>query len=388
MARRYQPREHQLSPLSVLAVGLDSFQEGRREKREREEADQQGSLADALQRMELDELGVREGTAPTRPVAVEDSIFAGERPGMGRGTTGPSGLGMSLDAARQMGPKAFAPRPDPNEIMHHAGSFVRGVGFTEKHLTRGDLDRLRPGGVGGETMQVGDDRYSQLNDDYYVDREATPEARGRRSAAARTMGLLEAFRGMGARPDQLALLEADEGFADEIYDQLNEEEESPEIEGTLNRRFPDTDAGRIAALEWERMVRDARADPDGPGGVESPTREVTRRSVALAAARAVAAIQTAFRTMSQTERDRRRDGGDGLQRDIEGALRPFGYTSLNELNEDMRALRIGNDELAPASSGQGGAGAEFDETEIDRLLEENPDLSDEEIAELLLGDGS
>lgn len=217
---RFSPTVRPLSGLQVLAEGLDSFQGARRQKEEDELAEQERSITDALRRLQMDELGVREGTAPTRTVAPEQDIFRGEGVGMARGQTG-SPLTASLQAARSMGLQR--PEPEP-KIVHPAGSFVRGAGFTEKHITDRDLAQLAEGpspfvdhtrrrmDPGGR--EVADPRFRQLNDEFFVDREATPEARAEaqateeRSRAVRALEALGVTGRAGSGEALLAALEA------------------------------------------------------------------------------------------------------------------------------------------------------------------------------------
>ena len=75
------------------------------------------------------------------------------------------------------------------------------------------------------------------------------------------------------------------------------------------------------------------------------------------------------------DRDRRLERGESLQREIEAALRLYGFESVEELQATMQGLRGGGEEPS----------AEISDEEIDRLIAQNPDLSDEEILKLLEG---
>lgn len=378
MARRYVPREQQLSPLSGLAHLLDTYTETQREKREREEEENALSLADALQTLELDRLGVREGTAPTRAVPRDQDIFADARPGMAADAAGRSDIGLSLEAARQMRPSELVKR-EP-QVVHLPGSYIRGVGFTERALTDVDLAQLRKEGMRAE-KQTADPRYRQLNEDYYLDTESTPDARERRGGAARQLQLLEAFRGMGATPQQLALLQADPDFADEVFDQLNEEAPAPPKIRVGGRDFPDDEVGQNAALAWQEALAEAGRRPDATGDGTRITGEVTRRTAAMAAARAVDRIREQTRELSPAERRNIEPGQ--IEQQIRSTLSLFGFGSVQELQEEMRTLRLSGVDSgrSPAAAG----GGEIDDDEIDRLILENPDLTDEEIAEILRG---
>lgn len=379
MPRRFYPRDDQLQPLSLLTTALEGFSEGRREKAAEEDYEEDRSFQGALRALEMDRLGLREGTAPTRPVAVEDSVFQDTGIGMARGAPGPSGLGLSLEATRRMGPKAFAPQPDMSEIVHPAGSFMRGVGFTEKALTRGDLVAIAQDRAARDAaIQVADPRYRQLNDDYYVDEEATPEGRASRSSAARQLQVLRSFRDLGASPQQLQLLQADPSFADEVYAQLNEEEDEPEAQRIRvgGRDFPDDETGQAAALAWQTSLREAGRDPDAAGDGTRITGEVTRRAAVSAAAREINRIREEARELARTGTPL--EAGQ-VERQIRASISLFGFESVQEVEEEARELRTRGVEAAPGAEGVG----EVTDDEIRRLMDEHPDLSDEEILELI-----
>lgn len=368
---RYSPTVQPMSPLHVLAGGIDAADEGRTRKRERKKRDREDSIREALTALELDRAGVREGTAPTRDVEPERDIFRGEGIGMQRGQTDELALAGGLGLQR---------RPEP-QIVHLPGEFIRGVGFTEKALTDQDLvEATRRRNDPGPRQQE-DPRFRQLNDEYFIDQEGTPEARAAAAEQDRATRVMRALEGMGATPEELNLVGADDSFSDDVLGRIDERSK-PKEEPTIRvqgRDFPDTEEGRNAALAWRESLAEAARSPDATGDGTRITGEVTRRALATAAARELARIRESVREAGPAKTY---EGGE-IREQVMNTLSLFGFESVEELEREMRTLR-----MQGAGGGASPAGdTALSDEELDRLILENPDLSDEEILELARGGG-
>ncbi len=171
---------------------------------------------------------------------------------------------------------------------------------------------------------------------------------------------------------------------------MGEQDEPAELRGALSRRFPDTPAGRAAALAWEETVAGQRSTGRGAtGSGERITGETTRRTLATAAARAIDKIQQDVRELTRYERENLEPGQ--IERQIRSVLSLFGFESVQELQQEMRTLRLGGVGAggAPATGGAGEGGAAGDEVEIppeliDEVMSENPDATEAELIDMVL----
>ena len=75
---RFTPSERPVSPLHILAGGLDAMSEGR----ERKEHKRRNKLADALELARAQDYGVMPGAQPQEAVTPERDVLSGARPGM------------------------------------------------------------------------------------------------------------------------------------------------------------------------------------------------------------------------------------------------------------------------------------------------------------------
>lgn len=243
---RYSPTVEPRAPDPLLA-GLNALLEGGRranaERREREFQEEEQEyvrgrrdVQGAVEAAELDRAGIRRGAAPTRRTEVRaPDVFGDALPGMAAGASGPSPLAAGLQGLALQG------RPRPPRLVHRAGAYVPGLGFVPKNLTDQDLmGDARMGLAAPETREEADPRYRQLNEGFYVDEEATPEARQSRQEQERMQRLtqvLGALQAGGRDPELLAqALELDVPVSQVFQD---EEEPAPTEEELRAARVPE-----------------------------------------------------------------------------------------------------------------------------------------------------
>lgn len=388
---RFSPTVDPISGLEVLAEGLHSYADERERNRRLKRQEGREDLEEAAALASARDIGVRGGTAPTRTETVQaPPIFRGERIGIGRGARDVGmfegqrpGAAGAIEAARRMG------RPREPQLVARAGAYVPGVGFAPKNLYDTDVQEAvgmqRP-----ETREAEDPRYEQLNDAYYLDTEETPDARRDRAQSdrrSRTVGVLQGIQraGRGAQLDPELLAQAMELDVDP-EDAFGAEPE-PETITMAGRTFPATETGQRAALAWRTAVSEATRAPTGPDSQARITGEVTRRTFALAASRAVQGIRDEVRDASAV--GRRFEPGE-VERQINETLRFFGYRTVEELQDEARELRLagvggtGDDGSPTTGSADGSGGArELTDEELDQLILDNPDATDEELLELI-----
>jgi len=402
---RYSPRDPGFTHVpgvleglsSIATAGAQGYQAGKQTKQDEEDR----KLKEALNALAGYESGLREGQAPREAVPEEEDIFRGEPVGpaqSGRTEVAPplfqgvrpgqvaaTGLEGALEQLQMDG----AP-PEP-QVVALPGAYVDGMGFAPRAITDQDLvGDTRARAARPRTRTVGGAQ--QLTEDYYLDPSGTPEARaeqktireeGRDTARerrerARLEAALGGVAGMRLPPEQTAEL-LGEVPGSTLFD--NPDPDQIRVGGRL---FPNTPAGEAASLAWQESLSDARAQGSGSGGGANTTAEVTRRQFALAASRAIADLQEEFRSMSRRERDRAISEGRSIQENVQAVLDIFGYDSVPELQDEMRTLRLsGGARGAGRSSAPGVGPDQLNDEEIDALIEANPDMSDEEILELI-----
>lgn len=402
---RYSPRDYGytrspglLEGLSHIAQqGAQGFVTGEADERQRESA----RLDQELQELELYESGVRRGRAPTEEVPEEEDIFAGELPGQQRTNErseaapppifrgelpGRSAPATGLEAGLgQMAQQGLPPEP---QVVAIPGAYVEGMGFSPRTITDQDLvgHTRAAARVPRTRVQPG---YEQATENLYIDREATPAARERRAEteeARAQRGMLE--RGLEAmeRGDMTPSEQADLLESDVPASVIFGDEGTGGDEGTIRaagREFPNTPAGAAAALAWIEETAGARRSP---GSQEDVTNEVTRRQFANSAIRGIQDAREEWADLTDYQREQRIANGQGIGPTVIEILSLFGYDSMEELQSEISELRgVGvPGARVPRGGGEPAAGAgEYSEDEIARLVQENPDMSAEEILELL-----
>jgi hypothetical protein len=416
---RYSPRDpgytrvpSALDALSHIATsgasGYTREKSRQRDEEERqraeEERERQRGQQEEDRELDLYSRGFVGRDEATEEVPADEDIFAGEGIGMQRqGSEAPALFQGALPGlAGQRTQQALGsidefepPEPPEPQVLALPGSYVEGLGFTPQAITDQDFvaatqaraatprRRTRPG-------------VEQVTEDRYFDPARSPEGRRETRESARdverrgrlTTALAELQdsegTGGGVPPElQAELLELDvpasQVFGDEDEDRIR-------IGG---RDFPNTSAGQTAAVEWQRVLAEARSTGGGGGSGGDPriTGEVTRRQIAMAAARSIERIRNEVREMSAYERRNMPPGY--LTEEINSILSSFGFTSGREFEEEMRTLRlegVGGEGAGPgpgAGGAPGGeAGAEPTDEELAELVRANPGLSAEELLEL------
>lgn len=403
---RYSPTTQQISALEALAEVGHSVADRRDEVRDRR-ADEEARAAEDAERREGVDLdrgmrGLRRGTAPTRMEEMRaPEMFEQELPGASRYDEGADVPDIFEDERPSFlpGPRAPLPqatgeapppaldgalaelqRPRKPKVRHLAGSYVRGMGFTERTLTDQDVfggaapgEQLRQ----PQTRETADPRYRQVTDDYYLDEEATPEARTVRAKVAgeeadfgRESGRLEGVLsrlGRGGRAEAEAMAAGVPGSV--VFD---EPDEPDPVRGTVVRS-----GNRNVLIDpttGDTLKQyDPLPEPGGRGrgaGDDPGSRLVALRQRAMGAARAVLAIQQGFARSTVGFQD-----PGAVNARITAALRPFGFRSVDELEESMRSLGLEDD-----TPGAGEPEAEpVTIEEIDAFLDDHPEITDEQI---------
>lgn len=376
---RFTPTDRPVSPLHVLAGGFDALSEGRARKEQK----RRGRLGEALELARAREFGVMPGGQPEEAVSPERDVLSGARPGMA-GQQQPQLISV-LRAAGGLGLQRQQPEP---KIVHPAGSFIRGVGFTEKAITDMDLVQHTQGRNAADPRMVPAEGTEPLNEDFHLDTSRTPQGRAeaqQRAESERLRRVLGGIQGAGRNGELDPELIAQGLEAGLPASQLFREPEEEKPRATRLVRSGNRNV--LVYSDTGEPVREYDPIPTagGRGAGDPGSNEVTRRSIATAAAREVARIQQEL-----TSSVRPPDAGT-VQRRIQAAITPYGFDSIDELSAEMRDLRIDGLENvpssgappAPASDDEGEADVDLDFDQIDRWLEEG--LTDEEITERLMG---
>jgi hypothetical protein len=416
---RYSPRDPGFTPvpgvfdaLSHIATqGATGFTGVRREEEERRLLAEERAREAEDREIELHEAGVRRGRGPTEPVPPDEDIFAGAEFGMASERTeheAPSifrGAGMGMapsgapaqDALTQIQMQGAPPEP---QILALPGAWVEGLGFTERAITDQDLvqESRRRNAVQRQRPRPG---FEQVTEDLYIDRAATPAARAEATAVrGEERGEAREVRGEERETERdrqerarletaLGALQRGEETSPEVLAELVGQvpgsvlfpDEDADNITVMGRDFPNTPEGEVAAIAW----REAMAEASRTGATSGDGRitgEVTRRTLARAASTAIDRIRNQVREMNAFERGRLPAGY--LEDQIRNTLLLFGFESGDELQQEMRALRLTGVGSGPRpTSSAAGASREPTDEEIAKIIEANPDATDEEIAELI-----
>lgn len=409
---RYSPRDPGftrvpgvLDALSHIATsGAAGYTGVNEANRARELEDEERAAARETRETGLFRQGFRRGTAPTEPVPEDEdvfrdmpigmqrerteheppSIFRGARPGMAARTPPP------LD--RALGSLELQEPPPAPRMLALPGAYVEGMGFTDRAITDQDLvqESRRRNAVPRQRTRQG---FEQVTDDLYFDPSASPEGREASMESARDLDrrrrLERALGAVQGGGDMDPALQAELLDLDVPASQVFPDRDANLI-SVGGRDFPNTPGGERAALAWQEALAEARSTGSGSGSGSDAriTGEVTRRTLATAAARAVSSLDEEIREVrgssGTTLTDRQRNQLTTLNRARDDALRSFGFQTIQELQTEMRALRLsgvgGGEGGAPPA---GGGGGDLDDAAIDRILLENPDLTDEQVLDLL-----
>lgn len=412
---RFSPRDPGFTRVPTLAEGLGTLaqsagaaQEDARDRRIEDELLEEEELERTLDRFERgftdrprrepvpeDEDVFRgAGIGLQRTEAEDPGIFRDARPGMAADAPGitrpgrqPSPLAQGLGTmAQERGPIQTQEQED---VLSIPGAFVEGLGFTPRAIRSSDLveqNRARAQAIAGPRERLAPG-VEQVSEGMFFDPEQTREGRQARQDTSRSterQARLTAVLG--------AIQRGDEDISPEILAEalelgvpqhmLRGEGANGEIR-VQGRDFPNTPAGERAALAWREAVAEAGRTGGAGGSAERITGEVTRRTLATAAARALDGIRQDVRELTDYERRNLQAGQ--IQRQIQETLTLFGFESAEELQREMRELRLaGTGGAPPGGDGDGGGGVEISDELIDRVMQENPDASEEELMDLVL----
>jgi len=358
------------------------FQEERRDvAREDRELDlfEQGFTRDPRTETVPDQedvtLGARVGMAGQEQARVPD-IFEQAGIGLQRGNT---------PAAGALGEIAQGGAPEP-QVLAIPGAYVEGLGFTPRPIHDTDLVDARQAAARRQRERLAPG-VERATDDYFFDERLSPQGRAdarqderdttRRS---RLEAVLEAVgRGEEDLPPEIMAEGLELGLSERF---LRGEQGGASGDDTIRvqgRTFPNTEAGQRAALAWREAVAEAGRSGSGTGAGARVTGETTKRTLAMAAARALDSIRGDFRDMSPFEQSRVPAGF--MESQIRETLELFGFESVDELQTEMRNLRL------VGLGGQGGQptgqGDELTDEQIDAIIQQNPDATPEEILELI-----
>lgn len=334
----------------------------------------------------------------------EEDIFAGVLPGLE--TADPrrrapdvfqgAGIGMQPDttpaagALGQLEQTGQVP-PEQPQLLAVPGAYVEGMGFTPRTITDMDLVQERRKAMRQPRTRLAPG-VEQVTEDLFFDEARSPAGRERRaeeeatsSRRARLEAVLSAVQAGGEEgdiPPEILAEGLDIGVPSGMLRPGRGEE--PGMIRVQGRDFPNTEAGERAALAWREALAEAgRTGGRSGGAAERITGEVTRRTLATAAARAMDRIRQDVRDLSPYERRNLEPGQ--IETQIRETLELFGFASPQELESEMRELRLAGTGRTEPGAGAGGAGqaGELSDAEIDAIIEANPDLSDEEILALI-----
>ena len=407
---RYSPRDPGYTRSPSLLEGLSHIVESGARGYTTGEADsdrrESARLDQELQELELYQGGVRRGRAPTEEVPEEEDIFGGELPGQQRtnerseaappifqgALPGRSRPSTGLEAG--LGDIAAAGVPPEPEIVAVPGSYVEGMGFTDRIITDQDLvaHTRAANRVPRRRVQPG---YQQATDDLYIDEAATPEGReaARETAQQREQRRqLEASLGMlqeGGREalsasDQATLMEGDVPSSVIFGSQAtsSSRRDPAEIQAALERLRQNPDDPQAQARAFAAGVPASQVWPRPASDEADITNEVTRRQFATRALTAIQDAREEWADMTQYQRDQRIASNQGLGAVINRIVRDFSYDSVEEFQQELRDLRLtgvgAGGEPAPAPGG-----GDISDELIQQLVRDNPNLSAEEIYQML-----
>lgn len=415
---RYSPRDPGFTPVPTLGDALASLARSGGEaqrtieeredlERQRDELERRRGVEEEDREVELFESGfTREPRRETIPE--EEDVFADALPGLE--TADPrrrppdvfegAGIGMQPDetpaagALGQLEQTGEIPAEQP-EILAVPGSFVEGMGFTPNAIRSDDFVEARRQSMSRARTRMAPG-VEQVTENLFFDESRTPGARQEardteRDSARRAR--LEAVLGAVGEGDDVPPEVLAEGLELGVPSRMLEGggRDEPGTIRVSGRDFPNTPTGEAAALAWREAVAEAGRTSGGgrTGSAERITGEVTRRTLATAAARAMDKIRSDVRDLTPFERRNLEPGQ--IETQIRETLELFGFDSPAELQEEMRELRLagtgGQGQTTGFDEGAGGGGGgeiEVPADLVDQVMEEFPNATQEELTDIVI----